>query len=159
MCLVLSCWTGLCAMLIAALLSQYNFITPSIGCLTSSRTRFSHNISQIPCDIALNSASALLLATTPLFLTPPCNQMTPNKCAITRGGPLISNWTSPISVSIGFNTTMFILPEKYSLSWCALKVSLNSVDHFKVLFIWRVHELTHHTHCKSYIWPSMRQVD
>ncbi|RDY03702.1 hypothetical protein CR513_12679, partial [Mucuna pruriens] len=65
MCLVLSCWTGLWAILIAELLSQNNFIGPT---LRSSRIIFIHNPSYIPCAMAQNSASTLDRATIFCFL-------------------------------------------------------------------------------------------
>ncbi|RDY08693.1 hypothetical protein CR513_07062, partial [Mucuna pruriens] len=68
MCFVLSCWTGLWAILIAELLSQNNFIGPSYFTLRSSRIIFIHNPSHIPCAMARNSASALDRATTFCFL-------------------------------------------------------------------------------------------
>ena len=67
-CLVLSCRTGLCAIDIADLLSQYSFIGGELWTFNSCRSFFTHNVSQIPWASALNSASALLLATTLCFL-------------------------------------------------------------------------------------------
>ena len=67
-CFVRSCYIGLCAMLMVALLSQYNFIGMLIGIFKSSSTLFSHYISQIPWVIAWYSTSTLLLSTTFYFL-------------------------------------------------------------------------------------------
>lgn len=66
-CFVLSCCIGLWAMFIAILLSQYNLIRVSIHIFNSSRSFFSQRSSHIPCAIALNSTSALLLATITYF--------------------------------------------------------------------------------------------
>jgi len=66
-CLVLSCCTGLCAMFIVDLLSQYSFIGPFHSIFRSSRIIFIHRSSQIPKAIAQNSASALDLAIMFLF--------------------------------------------------------------------------------------------
>ena len=50
------------------LLSYYNFIGPSHLIHRPSKMILSHNNSQIPCVIALNSTSALELTTTSYFL-------------------------------------------------------------------------------------------
>lgn len=61
-CFVRSCCTGFWAILMAALLSQYNFIGMFTGIRRSSRILFNHSISQTPLAIALYSPLALLLA-------------------------------------------------------------------------------------------------
>ncbi|RDY07787.1 hypothetical protein CR513_08048, partial [Mucuna pruriens] len=68
MCFVLSCQTGLWAILIAELLSQNNFIAPSYFTLRSSRIIFIHIPSHIPYAMARNFASVLDRATTFCFL-------------------------------------------------------------------------------------------
>ena len=67
-CLVRSCWTGLWATMIAVLLLQYNLIGMLISLSSSFRTRCIQRTSHIPLSINLNSASALLRATTVYFL-------------------------------------------------------------------------------------------
>lgn len=83
-CLVQSCCTGLCSMLIAALLSQYNFIGDSIGFFNSSSILCSHRISQTPFPIARYSASALLRATTFCFLLLQVTRFPINTCNIRK---------------------------------------------------------------------------
>ena len=67
-CFVRSYCTGFCAILIATLLSQYNFISICISIRSSSRILLNQSITQTPLAIALYSALALLLATTFYFL-------------------------------------------------------------------------------------------
>ena len=63
-CFMRSCCTGFYAILIAVLLSQYNFIGICIGIQSSSRIFSNQRISQTPLAIALYFASTLLLVTT-----------------------------------------------------------------------------------------------
>ena len=80
-CLVQSYCIRFCAMLMAALLSQYNFIGMLIGIFNSFNTLFSHNISQTLWVISL----IFCFDTTCyhiLFLTSPHDQVSPNICAI-----------------------------------------------------------------------------
>lgn len=66
-CFVQSCWSGLRAMPIAALL-LHRSLKESLSILLSSwRTNYTHISSQIPRAIAINYAFALLLATTACF--------------------------------------------------------------------------------------------
>lgn len=67
-CLVQSWWTGLWAILIADWLSHNSFIGVTLDSLSSSSKLFHQISSQVPCARALNSASALLLATKDCFL-------------------------------------------------------------------------------------------
>lgn len=67
-CLVLSCWTGLFAILIADLLSHHTFMQSSFRNFSSLKRFLTHNISLSPCDIALYSASVVALDTTDCFL-------------------------------------------------------------------------------------------
>ena len=55
-------------MLIATLLSHYNFIGVSIGVFSSLSIHCNHNNSQAPLAIVLYSASSLLLSITFCFL-------------------------------------------------------------------------------------------
>ena len=67
-CFVLSCCTGLFAILTAAWLSQYKFIGSFTLSPRSLRILLIHNSSHTPCTMPRNSASALDLATTFCFL-------------------------------------------------------------------------------------------
>ena len=78
-CLVLSWYIGLWTMLIAALLSQYNFIEVSIDILNSLRSLLSHKSSQMSSANALNFASTLLLETIDCFLLLHVTKLPPTK--------------------------------------------------------------------------------
>jgi hypothetical protein len=67
-CFVRSCWTGLCDISIAALLSQNNTIGSPDSKPNSLISFFSQSNSHTPFIIPLNSASALDNATTACFL-------------------------------------------------------------------------------------------
>lgn len=69
-CFALSRNTGLWAMLIGNLLSQYKLMRRLTICLSSTRTLFNHNPSHTPRVIDLNSATILLLETTLFFASP-----------------------------------------------------------------------------------------
>ncbi|KAK9204488.1 hypothetical protein WN943_014749 [Citrus x changshan-huyou] len=102
-------------MFIAALLSQYNFIGTSIIIFNSSSSFFNHKSSQIPCATALNSASALLLATTDCFLLlqvtkfPPTNVQYPevDLLSITDPAQSASVYTSTCRLLFFLNSRPF----------------------------------------------------
>ena len=120
-CFVRSCYIEFCAMLMAVLLSQYNFIGMLTGIFKSSSTLFNHYISQTPWVIAWYSTSALLLATTFCFFALPRVQVTPNICAISWCRSLISNWTYLVCISVGLNVLLCILQEVLTFAWCTFK--------------------------------------
>ena len=76
-CFVQSCRIGLWAILIAALLSQNGLMGSLMSYPSSLNNIFIHNISHIPWAIALNSASALDLATTNCFLLCQVTKLSP----------------------------------------------------------------------------------
>lgn len=103
-CFVLSSCTGLWAMLIATLLSQYKerFI---FQYSQLHHDLFSHKSSQTPSTVALYSAFAVDLATTVCFLYYQVTKFPPYECAITwcwssviDGSSLISNWKALVFI-------------------------------------------------------------
>lgn len=98
-CLVLSCWTRLWAILIVNLLSRNNFMEPSYLMFKSSRTIFICNTSHIPWAIARNSPSALDRATF-CFLLLHVTRFPPKKYVIPWCGSPTSYWSCIVCIKV-----------------------------------------------------------
>lgn len=97
----------------AALLSQKIFNGVFVVICSSSNNIFNHKTSQIPCATDLNSASALLLATTARFLFlhitkfPQTNEQYPDVERLSRTNP-----TQSASVKTSTTRDSFLLKNK-----------------------------------------------
>lgn len=107
-CFVFWCYTGFCAILMVALLSQYNFIGRVLDLLSSSRTCFSYNILQILCHSSKLCFNATSYHHTLLFVSP-SNQVTLCKCIVPEHRSSIYDWFCPISISVNLNFLLHIL--------------------------------------------------
>ena len=109
-CLVRSCWIRLCAMLMAALLSQYSLMGSSTSTCNSFSKVLIHMSLQIPRAIAWYLALTFDLATTSFF-TPPSHQVASYNGAIPLSRSPANYRSNIISINVSLSTCMWLFLE------------------------------------------------
>ena len=151
-CSVISCWIGLLAILIGALLSHKSFNGVSPSWWRSDKTFWSQIFSHIPKLMAfwLNATSGH----NTLLLTPPSYKIASNKGTIIKGRFFVNNKSCLAQVSVCLNGLFICLSKHQPFTRC-FQISQNSVDSFHVFLIRNLHKLADNTHSKGNIRTSM----
>ena len=153
-CLVLSWWTGFFAMSIAAL---------NHGTVYRNSQFLKYSFQPNPLTNSMTHRPEFYFGTAPcnhgLFLTPPCNQITPYKSTISSCWPLICQRPSPICISKDLHIPFSSLLKVYASSWTLLQILENSKHRLKMFFCRSIHKSANHTYCKSSVGSSTWEIN